>query len=65
MSSKQLDEQMFGEEYSGTEAADLAIEVAEAVQAFYMSGSTSKRPYGLTIVQLVTKIMKGGALPEL
>jgi len=65
MSSKYLDEEMFGTEYSSTEAADLAIEVAEAVQAFYMSGATSKRPYGLTIVQLVTKIMRGEDLPEL
>lgn len=44
---------------SETETFDIALQVAETIQAFYLSGSTSKRPYGLTLRQLIDKIMKG------
>jgi hypothetical protein len=51
-------EDEFGQ-FSETETFDLCYRTAEIVQAFYLSGNTSKSVYDLSLYDLVDKIMKG------
>ncbi len=54
----------FGIQYSETELFDVCFDACEKLQAFYMSGSTSKYPYGEELSEFVQKCIDGEPLNE-
>jgi hypothetical protein len=52
-------DETFGVQYSEDSLLSICIEVAEKLQAFYMGGSTSKLPYGLSLGEFVKKVIDG------
>jgi len=63
--SNDYDEEVFGAQYTENDLFNTGLKVAEAVQAWYMSGNMSKSPYGLSSEELVAKIIYGEELPEI
>lgn len=56
------DDEVFGVEYSESSLFDMCLEVARKLQDFYVSGNTSKRPYGMKLETFVQKVIDGDGI---
>lgn len=63
MSSYELDDKSFGRQYSEDELTEHGLEIAILLQAFYITGSTSKMPYGLDLAEFVRQVISGEFSP--
>lgn len=52
------DDESFGVQYSQDSLYDICLSVAQDLQAFYLGGSTSKNPNGLTLEEYVKKAIE-------